>query len=102
LLPATTPYGSVASQPGIPTTGLQLGKDKPGGVKAMNELAETGVSGIIVPDDHELEKWRVYFQGRLTAPRFSSRTDAMGYLGVLRSGNRKPEFALAYEGKEIR
>ena len=80
----------------------QLGKDKPGGVEAMNELAETGVSGIIVPDDHELEKWRVYFQGRLTAPRFSSRTDAMGYLGVLRSGNRKPEFALAYEGKEIR
>jgi hypothetical protein len=68
----------------------------------MNELAETGVSGIVVPDKYELEKWRVYFQGRLTAPRFASRTGAMGYLGVLRTGNRKPEFARAYEGKEIR
>ena len=67
----------------------------------MNELAETGVSGIIVPDDRELEKWRVYFQGRLTAPRFSSRTDAMGYLGVLRSGNRKPEFALRMRGRRL-
>jgi hypothetical protein len=68
----------------------------------MDELAETGVSGIIVPDDDELAKWRVYFQGRLTAPRFSSRTEAMGYLRVLRTGNRKPEFARAHKGKEIR
>lgn len=55
----------------------------------MNEIAETGVSGIIVPDKYELEKWRVYFQGRLTLPRFSSRMEAMGYLGVLRTGQRK-------------
>ena len=68
----------------------------------MNELAETGVSGIIVPDDDELEMWRVYFQGRLTAPRFSSRCAALGYLAALRSGARKPEFALAHEGKEVR
>ena len=74
----------------------------PCGVKPMNELAEIGVSGIIVPDKYELEKWRVYYQGRLTAPRFSSRTAAMGYLRVLRTGNREPEFARAHKGKEIR
>jgi len=26
------------------------------------------MSGIIVPHKYELEQWRVYFQGRLTAP----------------------------------
>jgi hypothetical protein len=67
----------------------------------MKEIAEPGVSGIIVPDDYELEKWRVYFQGRLTAPRFSSRTEAMGYLRVLRTGNRKPEFARADKGRRL-
>jgi hypothetical protein len=68
----------------------------------MKELAEIGISGIIVPDDYELEKWRVYFQGRLTLPKFSSRMEAMGYLCVLRTGNRKPEFARAYKGEEVR
>jgi hypothetical protein len=28
------------------------------------------MSGIIVPHKYELEQWRVYFQGRLTAPSF--------------------------------
>jgi hypothetical protein len=68
----------------------------------MNVLAETGMSGIIVPDKYELEKWRVYFQGRLTAPRFSSRAAAIGYLGALKTGNKKPEFARACNGKEVR
>jgi hypothetical protein len=68
----------------------------------MKETTETGVSWIIVPDKYELEKWRVYFQGRLTAPRFSSHTAAIGYLGALKAGTRPPKFARAYDGKEIR
>jgi hypothetical protein len=60
------------------------------------------MSGIIVPHKYELEQWRVYFQGRLTASRFSSRSAAFGYLAALRNGARKPEFALAHEGKEVR
>jgi hypothetical protein len=68
----------------------------------MNEVAETGMSGIVVPDKYELEKWRVYFQGRLTAPRFSSRCAALGYLAALRNGPRKPDYALAHDGKEVR
>ena len=50
----------------------------------MNELAETGVSGITSQTKEELEKWSAYFQGRLTAPKFSSRVAACA---------RKPEFA---------
>jgi hypothetical protein len=68
----------------------------------MKEITETGVSWIILPDDYELEKWRVYFQGRLTAPRFSNHAAAVGYLAALKTGNRKPEFALACNGKEVR
>ena len=71
-------------------------------MKVMKEVTETGVSWIILPDDYELEKWRVYFQGRLTAPRFSSHAAAVGYLGALKTGNRKPEFARACNGKEVR
>lgn len=70
--------------------------------RPMNELAESGVSWIIVPDEDEPEKWRVYFQGRLTAPRFSSHAAALGYLGALKTGNKKPEFARAHNGKEVR
>jgi len=68
----------------------------------MNELAENGVCGIVVRDKYEPEQWRVYFVGRLTAPKFSSRAAAMGYLGALKTGNRKPEFAQASNGKEVR
>lgn len=68
----------------------------------MKELAEAGVSWVIVPDDYEIEKWRVYFQGRLTAPRFSSHAAALGYLSALKTGNRKPEYARASNGKEVR
>ena len=80
---------------------LNVTKNKGAG-EVMNELAENDVCGIVVRDEYEREQWRVYFQGRLTAPRFSSRCAALGYLAALRSGARKPEFALAHEGKEVR
>ena len=78
-----------------------LTKSKSAG-EVMKELAENDVCGIVVPDKYEREQWRVYFQGRLTAPRFSSRCAALGNLAALRSGTSKPEFALAHEGKEVR
>ena len=80
---------------------LNVTKNKGAG-EVMNELAENDVCGIVVRDKDEREQWRVYFQGRLTTPRFSSRCAALGYLAALRSGTRKPEFALAHEGKEVR
>ena len=67
----------------------------------MNELADTGISGLIIPDKYALEMWRVYFQGRLTAHRFASRAAARKYLSSLRAGNSKPEFARAHNGQEI-
>jgi hypothetical protein len=37
--------------------------------------------------------YRVYWQGRLMRPTFSTRLAAFGYLSALRSGLRKPDFA---------
>jgi len=37
--------------------------------------------------------YRVYWQGRLMRPTFSTRLAALGYLGALRNGLRKPDFA---------
>jgi hypothetical protein len=71
--------------------------------RVMNdELADTDISGLIIRDKYELEIWRVYFQGRLTAHRFASRAAARKYLSSLRAGNSKAEFARAHNGKEIR
>ena len=68
----------------------------------MNESADTGISGIVVPDKYEAETWRVYYQGRLTAPRFSARDAALKYLGALRGGHKLAKFCLAHNGKEVR
>ena len=68
----------------------------------MNEQAAAGISGIVVPDEHEAKMWRVYYQGRLTAPRFAARDSALKYLGALRGGYKPPEFCLAHDGKEVR
>ena len=68
----------------------------------MNESADIGISGIVVPDKYEAKVWRVYFQGRLTAPRFSVREAALKYLGALRGGHKPAEFCLAHNGKEVR
>ncbi len=59
-------------------------------------------AGLLSETSTNLQQWRVYFVGRLTAPKFSSRAAAMGYLGALKTGNRKPEFAQASNGKEVR
>ena len=37
--------------------------------------------------------YRVYWQGSLMRPTFKSRLDALRYLGALRNGLRKPDFA---------
>ena len=37
--------------------------------------------------------YRVYWQGRLMRPSFPNRLDALRYLGALRNGLRKPDFA---------
>ena len=37
--------------------------------------------------------YRVYWQGRLMRPTFSTRLAALGYLCALRNGLRKPDFA---------
>jgi hypothetical protein len=67
----------------------------------MDIKAERGVSGLIAQDKQEPDAWRVYFQGRLTRPKFSNRTAAITYLGALRNGQRAPEF-VAGHGKEER
>jgi hypothetical protein len=38
-------------------------------------------------------RYRVYWRGRLMRPTFSTRLAALGYLGALRNGLRKPDFA---------
>jgi hypothetical protein len=68
----------------------------------MNEHhADKSMSGCVERDSHDDTVWRVYFQGRLTAPRFSNRSDAMGYLAAMRSGRTAPEHATAKAGKEV-
>jgi hypothetical protein len=67
----------------------------------MDEIAAAGVSGLVVLDKYE-SMWRVYFQGRLTAPMFASRSAALGYLAGVRGGSRRPEYARAHMGKEVR
>jgi hypothetical protein len=67
----------------------------------MDEYAEDGVSGSVVRD-RDGRLWRVYFQGRLLAPSFESRAEAIGYLAGMRGGSRKPEYARVYKGKEVR
>lgn len=37
-------------------------------------------------------KWRVLFNGRITAPIFQSKEAADAYLGLLKQGTRKPEY----------
>jgi hypothetical protein len=37
--------------------------------------------------------YRVYWQGSLMRPTFQSRLAALRYLGALRNGLRKPDFA---------
>jgi hypothetical protein len=68
----------------------------------MDTMNKFGISGLVTPDKYAVDIWRVYFQGQLTVPKFASRAGAMGYLSSLRAGNRKPVFAQAYEGKEVR
>jgi hypothetical protein len=58
----------------------------------MKIIAEIGVSGLIMQDKREPDAWRVYYQGRLTAPRFACRRTAHGYLSALRLGQRVAEF----------
>jgi hypothetical protein len=58
----------------------------------MQILAEIGVSSLIIKDKLECDAWRVYFQGRLTLPKFPSRLTAMQYLSALRGGQRVPDF----------
>ncbi len=68
----------------------------------MDTMNKFGISGLVTLDKYEVALWRVYFQGQLTLPKFASRAGAMGYLSSLRAGNRKPVFARAYKGKEVR
>jgi hypothetical protein len=70
--------------------------------KTMDTLNKFDISGLVTHDKYDVEHWRVYFQGQLTVPKFTNRVAAMGYLSSLRAGNRKPVFAQAYEGKEVR
>lgn len=71
-----------------------------GGV--MDEMADNNISGMTVPDVHQPHIWRVYFLGRLTAPRFATRLDALQYMNALRGGTKHPQFCEAEAGKEIR
>jgi hypothetical protein len=70
--------------------------------KTMDTMNKFGISGLVTLDEYDVEDWRVYFQGQLTVPKFTNRFAAMGYLSSLRSGNSKPVFARAYNGKEVR
>jgi hypothetical protein len=70
--------------------------------ETMDTLNKFDISGLVTHDKHDVEDWRVYFQGQLTVPKFTNRFAAMGYLSSLRSGNSKPVFARAYNGKEVR
>jgi len=44
--------------------------------------------------------FRVYWQGLLLRPTFQSRLAALRYLGALRNGLRKPDFAEQLPGPE--
>ena len=68
----------------------------------MDTMNKVGISGLVTLDEYDVEDWRVYFQGQLTVPKFTNRFAAMSYLSSLRSGNSKPVFARAYNGKEVR
>jgi hypothetical protein len=68
----------------------------------MDELAAAGHSGLVVRDRYDADTWRVYFQGQLTTQVFIGRIEALRHLGALRSGAKKPTFAKAYQGQEIR
>ena len=68
----------------------------------MDTMNRLGISGLVTLDRYDVNIWRVYFQGQLTGPKFASRAGAVGYLSSLRSGNRKPVFARACNGKEVR
>jgi hypothetical protein len=70
--------------------------------KTMDTMNRFGISGLVTPDKYDVDIWRVYFRGQLTGPKFASRAGAMGYLSSLRSGSKKPVFARAYNGKEVR
>lgn len=68
----------------------------------MNEHhADKGMSGCVERDRYDDTVWRVYYQGRLTTPRFSNRSAATGYLAALRNGYATPEHATAKAGKEV-
>lgn len=68
----------------------------------MREIADHDISGLVVHDKYEPHIWRVYFLGRLTAPRFDTRLDALQYMNALRGGSKHPKFCEAEAGKEVR
>jgi hypothetical protein len=70
--------------------------------KTMDTMNKFGISGLVTLDKYDVDIWRVYFLGQLTVSKFASRAGAMAHLSSLRSGNRKPVFARAYNGKEVR
>ena len=70
--------------------------------KTMDTMNKFGISGLVTLDEYDVAIWRVYFQGQLTVSKFASRAAAKTHLSSLRSGNRKPVFARAYNGREVR
>jgi hypothetical protein len=68
----------------------------------MDEFTADNQNCMIIRDKHEADLWRVYFQGKLTTPKFLLRSSAFTYLASLRLGHNKPDFAQSRKGTEIR